>query len=114
MKKILVIEDDRDICELIEMILEEEYTVSMGNSISEAKKTTDINSFDLIIIDHVLNQETADILIKEYKKKKFLVISAFSKSNTKITKILADYPSVSFLQKPFDVGTLRNRVKSLL
>lgn len=114
MKKVLVIEDDRDICELIEMILENDYVVHLCSAVDDALRVLSSEKFDLVIVDFILANTTAENIISVHPDEKYLVISAFSHTNPNIMRLLYNHPSLGFLQKPFDVGTFRNSVRSLL
>lgn len=114
MKRILVIEDDRDICELIEMILEEKFEVQLGNSVDDALSALSSGKYDLIVVDYILSNTNAEEIISKHSKDNYLVISAFSDTNPNILRLLRNHPSIGFLQKPFDVETFRTVVNSLL
>lgn len=119
-KKIMVIEDDKDIRDTIVYILEEqEYeVVSSGDS----KILTKLNDHkpDLILIDNWLTEWKSDATGQELSKElktnpktkhiPIIIISAVSN----IKQIAEDGLADSYLQKPFDMDALIDMVKKFV
>jgi len=108
-KRILVIEDNLDICDLIEMMLSEDYDVVALNDIKKAKARNDIDSFDLIISDFLIGDSSAEEIVENMPVKKFIVITALSIQNPKVRR-LAEMPNVSYIQKPFELEEFKRAV----
>jgi two-component system phosphate regulon response regulator PhoB len=119
-KKVLVIEDDKDIRDTIVYILEEEKyeVISSGDS----KILKSINDFkpDLILMDNWLTEWKSDAngqqLSKELKSNPatshipVIIISAVSNIKEIAEAGLAD----SYLRKPFDMAELVEMVKKYI
>ena len=119
-KKILVIEDDKDIRDTIVYILEEEgYEVISSGDSKILRKVTEHNPH-LILMDNWLTEWKSDAngqqLSKELKtdpKTKHIpviIISAVSNIKEIAEEGLAD----SYLQKPFDMAELAALVKKFI
>lgn len=112
-KKILVIEDNREICDLIEMILSDRYEVSAHTEISPVMQSADINEVDLVICDFLIGSENAGAVIESFPLKKYLIVTALSVQNPQLQR-LTERDNVSYLQKPFDVVELIKKVESIV
>jgi DNA-binding response OmpR family regulator len=116
-QKVLVVDDDKDLCNLISDIIKEEGF--------EVKKAYDGNSaidrllkenYDVMIIDNKLSGVSGIKVIEQTKDLKpalkTIMISAYGNTNTKLrAKDLGVY---DFLDKPFDIKVLISRIKELL
>jgi two-component system sensor histidine kinase ChiS len=108
MKKILCIEDDIDIADVIELALEDLYSVKI---INDAIGVTDIVlAFmpDLILIDNLIGLVEAGEVIREIKNNAILNnIPLILCSGHADTKSIADRMSVNdYLEKPFNLADL--------
>lgn len=115
MNKILVIEDDNDINNLIVEILKDKYQVDNAFTAREALLLTKINKYDLILLDLMLPNMSGEDFIRELRKTSdvaIIVVSAKIAVETKIEvlKIGAD----AFVEKPFDNSELLAQVEASL
>ncbi|MDF2431959.1 MAG: hypothetical protein JWP44_1590 [Mucilaginibacter sp.] len=111
-KKILVIEDDKDIRDTIVYILEEEQYEVISSGDSKILKTVSTIRPDLILMDNWLTEWKSDAngqqLSRQLKTNPstshipVIIISAVSNIKEIAEEGLAD----SYLQKPFDMGEL--------
>ena len=119
-KTILVIEDDKDIREMIVYILEEEKynVISSGNS--KILKSLNIHKPDLILMDNWLTEWKSDASGQQLSKSlktnpetshiPVIIISAVSN----IKEIAEDGLADSYLKKPFDMEELIELVKKFI
>ena len=71
MKRILVVDDEQDLCEILKFNLETEgYEVETANSAEEALEM-DIASFDLLLLDVMMGGMSGFQLAKHLKGEKF-------------------------------------------
>ncbi|MDD3804429.1 MAG: response regulator [bacterium] len=112
-KKILIIEDNKEICDLIEMILSDRYEIAAYTEISSIPQSSDLNEFDLIICDFLIGSENAGVVIESFPLKKYLIVTALSVHHPQLQR-LAERDNVSYLQKPFDVAELIKIVESIV
>lgn len=112
-KRILLLEDEKDIRDLIQGILEEEgYSVI---ALNHYESVADIIDFapQLILLDIRLSNGYGHLLCEELKSEPqtsaIPVILVSGSSN--LEKIARDYKADNFLSKPFDLDDLLNMVK---
>jgi DNA-binding response OmpR family regulator len=115
--KVLIIEDDKDINLLLGKILNREnYEVTSAYTGIEGKLFTDVEDFDLILLDLMLpgisGEEVIEYIRKKKKEMPILVISAKIDKETKLNvlRIGAD----DFIMKPFDADEVMARVNANL
>lgn len=126
MKKVLIIEDDRDMCEeMMEILLDEKYSVELAfNGIRGEKLINDAN-FDIILLDLKLPGINGIDLLKKIKTKnsgtKVIVLTGrpllskffqedgfFSDREAKVLDLADD-----IINKPFDVKVVLDKIKRL-
>lgn len=117
MGKIVLLEDDEGIREVLELILtSEDYVVQSFSSIGAFKKRDLTIRPDLFIFDVMLPDGSGIDLCKEIREADdnqdipVLIMSAHAR--------LADLKGIchadGFIAKPFDINVLLNRIKSLV
>ena len=106
MKKILVVEDDKDTLEVVEFILTSRgfdvHTHSTGLNVPEV--VTEYHP-DLILLDIFLPGKLGTQICKELKEKRVIPIILFSAHADK-QKALEECHADAFIQKPFDIDDL--------
>ena len=114
--KILVVEDDLDINNLLcKILIKEGYNVRAAYSGTEAKMCMEQYDFHLILLDLMLPGINGEDIIKSVRKLKIMpiiVISAKADQDIKVEvlKLGAD----DFISKPFDTNEVIARVQSQL
>src|SRR6185369_14662735 len=68
-KRILVVDDRANWLTTIRIILEDEYELSLYTSPSDAKKAFDESSYDLVILDKNIPEESAGLELLKYFRK---------------------------------------------
>ena len=110
MKKILVVEDDKDIHSLIKNILEKErYKIISAYSGTEALLLLEHNDIDLILLDLMLPGITGEEVIKKIKNIPIIVISAKISSVDKVNVLSSG--ANDYITKPFNTDELLARIK---
>ncbi len=117
-KKILAVDDDSDILDIIRIILEEEgyevVTLANGNKVLDIVKQ---NSPDLILLDVMLGGLDGREICRALKEhdlfKKIPVVMISASHNLKNSLLLPGAPN-DFLAKPFDISHLVKIVKTQL
>lgn len=117
MMKILIVDDNKDICLLIESILlSDGYDVQSCTNPSEFKEKLKRAKPQLIITDMLMSGFDGRILTKEIKRNsetadiKVMLMSAHPDA----AKIGAEIGVDDFLAKPFEIDDLLNKVERLL
>lgn len=110
MKKILIVEDNVDIHNLIKEILEKEnYKILDAYSGTEALLLIEKEKIDLILLDLMLPGINGEEIIKQIKEIPIIVISAKSSNDDKINMLLDG--ANDYITKPFNTEELLARVK---
>lgn len=110
MKKILIVEDDIDIHNLLKNLLEKErYQVMSAYSGTEAILLIEKNDIDLILLDLMLPGLIGEEIIKKVTDIPIIVISAKISSEDKVNVLSSG--ANDYITKPFDTKELLARVK---
>ena len=110
MKKILIVEDDSDIHNLIKDILEkEEYEVLSAYSGTEAILLIEKNDIDLILLDLMLPEIVGEEIIKKVTDIPIIVISAKISTEDKVNSLTIG--ANDYITKPFDTDELLARIE---
>ena len=110
MKKILVVEDDMDIHNLIKNVIEKErYEVISAYSGTEAILLIEKNSIDLILLDLMLPGLSGEEVMKRVKNIPIIVISAKISTEDKVNVLTIG--ANDYITKPFDTNELLARIK---
>lgn len=117
-KRILVIDDDPDILEILDIIFQQEgYEVILSETGDEADHIGDINP-DLILLDLEIKSSNKDgAVICAYLKsqpetQKLPIVLLSSKSD--VGKICSECGADDYLRKPFDILQLSTKIKQYL
>lgn len=110
MKKILLVEDNKEIHDLIKNALEKErYIVKNAYSGTEALIILEKENVDIILLDLMLPGINGEEIIKKIKSIPIIVISAKVSNEDKINSLLIG--ANDYITKPFDMDELLARVK---
>ena len=110
MKKILIVEDDKDIHSLIKSILKKEnYEVISAYSGTEALLLIEHNNIDLILLDLMLPGINGEEIVEKVKNIPIIVISAKMSSEDKVNLLIGG--ANDYITKPFDTNELLARIK---
>ncbi len=115
--RILVAEDEEDICEILQFNLESEgYTVDVVHSAEEALKKK-LNEYDLFLLDVMMGKMTGFGLAQKMRKEleintPIIFLTARNTENDLLTgfSVGAD----DYMAKPFSIRELQARVKTIL
>jgi len=114
-KKVLLVEDNQDICEIVKWVLEEGgYSVTVSGHVPAAN----LAGFkaDLIVLDEWVNDREGHMLCKEIKaihNLKHIPVVIFSTAMD-IEELMQTCGADGFVRKPFDIGDLVIEVNRLL
>ncbi|NLM91491.1 MAG: response regulator transcription factor [Bacteroidales bacterium] len=115
--KILVIEDNRELLDLIaETLRKEKYVCELADRFSLAEEKVHLYSYDILVVDINLPDGSGLDIIRAIKKINphagVIVISARDSLDNKIEGL--ELGADDYITKPFDMAELVVRVKSLL
>lgn len=115
--RILIVEDQRKMAKFIERGLKEEkYAVDSAHDAEKALYATDINQYDLIILDVMLPGKDGFYVCRELRKKKVAtpVLMLTSRDSTEDKIAGLDFGADDYLTKPFIFEEFLARVRALL
>ena len=114
--KILVVDDDKNICELLRLYLEKEgYNVILSHDGSEAVVKFNALSPDLILLDVMLPGLDGWQVCREIRKKSNVPIIMLTAKGETFDKVLGlELGSDDYVVKPFDTKEIIARVKAVL
>lgn len=114
MRKILIVEDEKDILKRISMFLSEHnFNIILASSIDEVYEKTDA-SIDLALLDINLPDGKGDELIKYFKERDIRIIITTVKNDSNYIAEALDKGVDDYITKPFDLNVLRARVDATL
>src|SRR5580704_7183557 len=108
-RRILIIDDDRSLCEVLELELERrEFDVTSVNTPQEALALFERDDFELVLTDVNMSGMSGVELCKQLVTRRedmpVIVMTAFADVNTAIAGIRAG--AYDFVTKPFDMDEL--------
>ena len=114
-KTILIVDDDQDVRESVKMILESNgYNVETAVDGDDCLKKLVKMEPDLILLDIMMPGKPVEEIIKNIKDIKIAFMSVIRISEARKNGLCRQENVIDFLQKPFNVSDLLNRVELLL
>lgn len=116
MYKILVVDDERSILDLLEMILKrEQFQVATASDGKSAMALFDFFNPDLVLLDLMLPDINGHDLCKEMTNKRRVPIIMLTAKNDIVDKVLGlELGADDYITKPFDTRELVARIKAVL
>lgn len=115
MSKILIVEDDSDISNMLRELLSPHYSISQAFSGTEAVMCAEREEFDLILLDLMLPGLTGEEVLERVRAQGNVPVIAVSAKDDKSTKVgLLKSGVDDFIGKPFDNDELMARIEALL
>ena len=116
MSRILVVDDERNICELLKLYLEKEgYEVTLAVDGEEALHKFAEEKFDLVLLDIMLPGKDGWTVCREIRKSSNVPIIMLSAKGETFDKVLGlELGADDYVTKPFDTKELIARVKSAI
>lgn len=114
--RILIVEDDPDLRELLGSILSAKYTVDVAGTFSSALDYIDTYRYSVLLIDrNLMGRDSGLSLISPAKEKNphcgVLVMSAYGAVEDKIEGL--NQGADDYIEKPFDIGELLARINAV-
>ncbi len=114
--KILVVDDDHNICELLKLYLENEgYTVYVAHDGQDAVKSFQSKSPELVLLDIMLPKMDGWQVCREIRKSSNVPIIMLTAKGETFDKVLGlELGADDYVTKPFDAKEVMARVKAVL
>lgn len=115
-EKILVVDDDKNICDLLRMYLEKEgYAVVMAHNGIDAVNAFNAENPDLILLDIMLPQLDGWQVCREVRKTSEVPIIMLTAKDEVFDKVLGlELGADDYVTKPFDTKEIVARIKAVL
>lgn len=115
-EKILVVDDDKNICDLLRMYLEKEgYAVVMAYNGIDAVNAFNAENPDLILLDIMLPQLDGWQVCREVRKTSEVPIIMLTAKDEVFDKVLGlELGADDYVTKPFDTKEIVARIKAVL
>ena len=116
MGKIMVVDDDRNICELLRLYLEKDgYTVVIANDGEEALVKFPAENPDLMLLDIMMPKLDGWQVCREIRKKSNVPIIMITAKGETFDKVLGlELGSDDYVVKPFDPKEIVARIKAIM
>ncbi|MEG2144948.1 MAG: response regulator transcription factor, partial [Oscillospiraceae bacterium] len=116
MEKIMVVDDDRNICELLRLYLEkEQYNVVIANDGNEAVTKFAAEAPDLILLDVMMPGLDGWQVCRELRKTSNVPIIMLTAKGETFDKVLGlELGADDYVVKPFDTKEIIARIKAVL
>lgn len=113
--KILVVDDDRNICELVKLYLDDEFDVDTAFDGEDGLKRLHHNCPDMLILDIMLPKVNGLKVCREIRKQFDLPIIMLTAKGDETDKILGlELGADDYITKPFSPREMVARVKAVL
>lgn len=114
--KILVVDDDKNICELLKLYLENEgYNVYVANDGQDAVNKFQLKTPDLVLLDIMLPKMDGWQVCREIRKTSSCPIIMLTAKGETFDKVLGlELGADDYVTKPFDTKEVMARVKAVL
>ncbi len=115
-KKILIVDDDKNICELLRLYLEKDgFSTVVANDGSEALHCAQINNPDLILLDIMMPVLDGWQVCREIRKNSNVPIIMLTAKGETFDKVLGlELGADDYITKPFDSKEVVARIKAVL
>jgi len=114
--KILVVDDDQNICELLRLYIEKEgFTVAIANDGRKALEAFDTENPDLVMLDIMLPELDGRQICRETRKKSQCPIIMLTAKGEVFDKVLGlELGADDYVVKPFEAKEVVARIKAVL
>ncbi len=115
-QRIMVVDDDRNICELLRLYLEKEgFDAVIAEDGQKALAMFDATQPDLILLDVMMPQLDGGLVCREIRKKSTCPIIMLTAKSEVFDKVLGlDLGADDYVTKPFEAKEVIARVKAVL
>lgn len=115
MKKILIVEDDNNICEELKELLENaNYEAIILNDFKKAKEEIIKISPDLILLDINIPYMNGEMLLKEVRKERDIPVIMVTSRDSETDEVLSiSYGADDYITKPYNPTILLLRINNI-
>lgn len=119
MSKVMIVDDERDIREMINLVMQKEgYETETANEGADFLEKVDRFNPDLVTLDIMMPGLTTKEILEKLKEKnsnpKIILLTVVRYSDEEKKKLLQMGNIVDYISKPFDVGNLIDKINKQL
>lgn len=115
MYNLLIIEDDKDIADMIMSFLKHDFNFDLALDGEAGLKKLEDHTYDMMILDLMLPKMSGLDVLREIRQSSQIPVLILSAKDTDIDKAVGlGYGADDYLQKPFSMIELQARIKALI
>ena len=116
MAKLLLVDDDPNLLQLLSAVLEDSYDLDLANTGEEALNKIKLIPYDLIVLDLLLPDMTGTEICKRVRAQNLScpILMLTSINSNRQTEANLDAGADDYLTKPFDANVILARIRALL
>lgn len=112
-KRILVVDDDFDICDALQLILQRTYEVQVAYNGHEAFSLLEREAFDAVVLDLMMPSMDGEELMKAMHERGITVPVVFASAATHLSRRAQQSGAAGWVEKPFDAHQLESLLKRI-
>lgn len=114
MKRVLIVDDDYDICEAVQLLLESQYEVAVAYNGEQALARLEKDAFDAIVLDLMMPVMDGESLFAELRRRGEPPPVIFASAAQHLPSRARKAGAAAFLQKPFDARQLESTLANVV
>lgn len=114
MKRILIVDDDYDICEALQLLLERRFEVSVAYNGQQALECLECQSFDAVVLDLMMPVMDGEELMQRLGQRGIRTPVIFASAATHLPARARSAGAAAWLTKPFEATQLENTLDRIL
>lgn len=114
MKRVLIVDDDYDICEALQLLLEPSYEVTVAYNGQQALERLLEEQFDAVVLDLMMPVMDGETLMRELKQRGVDLPVIFASAATHLQARARSNGAAGYLAKPFEASQLEAMLDQVL
>jgi CheY-like chemotaxis protein len=114
MKRVLVVDDERDVTDSLGELLGETYHVTLAYNGVDALRMLEANIFDAVVLDLMMPVMSGEKLMTELRTRGILVPVILASAASDLSERAERSHAHDFIAKPFDLHLLERKLAKLL
>jgi CheY-like chemotaxis protein len=114
MKHLLIVDDDYDICESLQLVLEDRYRVTTANNGLQALRILESDSVDAVVLDLMMPILDGESMMQEMRARGWSVPVILASAANQLASRARASGAAAWIQKPFDVTDLEEALARAL
>lgn len=111
LKRVLLVEDDGDLAELLADLLRDRYDVETAHDGVDGLAALERDRFDVVIVDVVMPVLDGESMLREMRARGIAVPAIISSGTPDLTEVATRVHAAAVLAKPYDADDLMARIE---